>query len=846
MVSKSGVGKRRDSGGGRLLSKTAMASADAADLLSRFKRLAEHIHAKQLQYISNGASQCSGNLALQYVLTPDMVSFYNHMHDVIRSSSKKLPLDVCTETGGFMCTNVSALNSVDSNVFNLYNNYNIRVSTGGSGGVGNDNDSTLNQAVRLLDSIQLGDLVAVSGVQTEYLGALSELNDTFTDKLKEYQADVDKTSRDLMTTRRALAACTVANNASDELKQVLATVEQLRTDNARLSAELVEREIDVSAARTQLKANKDEMIDIQRTLDAVRQRLADVYESELSDLANEVRAVELGSRAYVSELKQLMRRNQASTTELIASEAARREAGERQLDTVADLEARLHESRARLEELTGVSRDLASCREELADTLRSREHLEGVQSRMAEGFESELRRARELIVEHEQRAARLEEELRQARKEAAAASRSEDEAATLRAEITRLTAEVLRYRKDAELTERRYGANDQLLRERVNELTETVRRLERDREHNESAKRKWTAQWEAANKDFTQKLKYTTDAFNAEREALRSDRASLAKENAGLNRSLDEARQQLADAKRLAAAANVGEMKRLRHEADDAKRKLAKCEEMYAAAKERRASVDRLLLDLDCITKPEPLYNEYSEILNVYDKNPVKGCANVALISDLIIYNDMMKWVVQRLPIYDRMIRMQKQMIDKLMAKLPDSVNVTEQMEDELVNEYRLTTDALTDKILERLDKLERREMKLQRDSEYVARINDLVKQLVAKETERRRGEALVNTEVPGGPNIVVRIRQRYDEVYREMSRLRMDNHYRQRFFRLAMALNSRSDVPKELKQQYDISVTDAVFLEKRIDALSERLRRYKGSSDDNDQIMPTSPSDLV
>lgn len=74
------------------------------NVLEKLKSLSEVINTKQVNYINNIKN--TGENSISYVITPEMVSYYNYMHEVLDSSLRNLPLDLCTDRGGFMCTNL--------------------------------------------------------------------------------------------------------------------------------------------------------------------------------------------------------------------------------------------------------------------------------------------------------------------------------------------------------------------------------------------------------------------------------------------------------------------------------------------------------------------------------------------------------------------------------------------------------------------------------------------------------------------------------------------------------------------------------------------------------------------
>lgn len=207
-------------------------------ILNKYSKLTELIIQKQRNYINGMKTK------LNYVVTPELVSFYNIMHNVINTSLRDIPLDVCSFNGGFMCLGISTLNnfSASEKDYKLMNNYNINIGVD-KGGIGKSAPSLVFQAIKILDEIKI-DIVdkSISNVRNEFIGNISVMNELFNNKLNEFQADIIEKDRQISMRKRDLVACQSLEVLLNENTSLLGQINELRQDKLKLEQKIVEIE----------------------------------------------------------------------------------------------------------------------------------------------------------------------------------------------------------------------------------------------------------------------------------------------------------------------------------------------------------------------------------------------------------------------------------------------------------------------------------------------------------------------------------------------------------------------------------------------------------------------------
>lgn len=274
--------------------------------IQTFKELASLIMDKQIIYLEKVFRSGGGpgnRASLSYVITPDIVSFYNYMHLVIGSALRDIPLDVCTQNGGYMCTNIKVIrsNETDSQKgATLANNYDISVNLG---------NSLLTSAIRVLDSIQIDGIDNSVNIRNEYVSNLSVVNDLFTTKLKEFQEDIANKNTELVTVTRDLNACQSMNGIFDDTKSLLSQINVLKSENSALGQRLNENQIYNQGMEEQLRSYIMNVENLNELLDNLRNSMSSSYDDELKRLSVFILNIADDSKIHNDRISSLMTEN---------------------------------------------------------------------------------------------------------------------------------------------------------------------------------------------------------------------------------------------------------------------------------------------------------------------------------------------------------------------------------------------------------------------------------------------------------------------------------------------------------------------------------------------------------
>lgn len=256
------------------------------NVLEKLKRLSEVINKKQVNYINNIKN--TGENSINYVITPEMVSYYNYMHEVLDSSLRNLPLDLCTDSGGFMCTNLKLLKKQDGqtdvnvnfidNII-LFNNYDITLTKE------KRNESVLlNSAISILDDINIKTVTTTNNIRDEFISNLAALNDMFSKRSKEFTAEMEVKNTELVKLNRDLNACRSVSGLFGDTNDLLTMIEKLKDENKLLQNKFNERQIISNSVNEEIVDSNDMVQNLTQDLQNYREKLNSLYNNEMKQM----------------------------------------------------------------------------------------------------------------------------------------------------------------------------------------------------------------------------------------------------------------------------------------------------------------------------------------------------------------------------------------------------------------------------------------------------------------------------------------------------------------------------------------------------------------------------------
>lgn len=266
------------------------------NVLEKLKSLSEVINKKQVNYINNIKN--TGENSINYVITPEMVSYYNYMHEVLDSSLRNLPLDLCTDRGGFMCTNLKLLKKQDSSSGNsggneqtdvnvnfvdniiLFNNYDITLTK-----EKRNENVLLNSAISILDDINIKTVTTSNNIRDEFVSNLAALNDMFSKRSTEFTAEIKVKNTELVKLNRDLNACRSVSDLFGDTNDLLTTIEKLKDENKILQNRLNDKQIVYNTVNEDLVDSNDMVENLTQDLKKYRDKLNSLYNNEMKQMS---------------------------------------------------------------------------------------------------------------------------------------------------------------------------------------------------------------------------------------------------------------------------------------------------------------------------------------------------------------------------------------------------------------------------------------------------------------------------------------------------------------------------------------------------------------------------------
>lgn len=265
------------------------------NVLEKLKSLSEVINKKQVHYINNIKN--TGENSINYVITPEMVSYYNYMHEVLDSSLRNLPLDLCTDRGGYMCTNLKLLKKQDSSSGNsgneqtdvnvnfidniiLFNNYDITLTK-----EKRNENVLLNSAISILDDINIKTVTTTNNIRDEFVSNLAALNDMFSKRSKEFTAEMEVKNTELVKLNRDLNACRSVSGLFGDTNDLLTMIEKYKDENKLLQNRSNEKQIIYNTVNEDLVDSNDMVQNLTQDLKNYRDKLNSLYNNEMKQMS---------------------------------------------------------------------------------------------------------------------------------------------------------------------------------------------------------------------------------------------------------------------------------------------------------------------------------------------------------------------------------------------------------------------------------------------------------------------------------------------------------------------------------------------------------------------------------
>lgn len=196
-----------------------------------------HIRNSQLKYLKDLKHR---KHEYGFIVTPDLILQYNHVHQLMRSFRTGMPADICVEDGGITCSNLSVLNA-EQVAGERIDSFPTRLP------VTDDSDYLASRIIDLLDrSVSAGDQDLTLSVRDEFAANIRTLNLLFEERYRLCQEQGERLKNELSTTKRRLAASRTAASEAAANSAAEKTIQQMREQIARYEAQLL-------VARTQFE-----------------------------------------------------------------------------------------------------------------------------------------------------------------------------------------------------------------------------------------------------------------------------------------------------------------------------------------------------------------------------------------------------------------------------------------------------------------------------------------------------------------------------------------------------------------------------------------------------------------
>lgn len=299
---------------------------DYTNASNGLNKLANLVLNKQHNYISNILKK--GNTTnLHYVITPDLVNHYNHIHETIRSELKSIPGDLCTLNGGYMCTNIKLLNvgeeeggdggnGTEGQQFNtLKNNYDLKINR--KDALENDGtNETLKVAIDVLDSINIARAQSTVDVKSEFADNLFTIGNIFKSKIDEFKKSLVTLNGQLLSTKQELSVCNNKRTQVDDANSILSKTNEYKRMSDFYRSKYDECQLYIKTIMDASRKDAESISSMSVALNTIREQLYTSYDARLKHLYDMV--TELIQKANKNNEELLVRlRNQSEAFKLI-------------------------------------------------------------------------------------------------------------------------------------------------------------------------------------------------------------------------------------------------------------------------------------------------------------------------------------------------------------------------------------------------------------------------------------------------------------------------------------------------------------------------------------------------
>lgn len=295
------------------------------NVISTIGQLSEYILRKQNVYINAIVNNIDVKYkSLSYVITPDMLTYHNYMHAVIKSTLKDIPLDLCTDNGGYMCTNIKNIMSpigpdetsggeiIDrSSYTTLANSFDINVPKQGI--LESGENEVLKSAINILDGIQVNTVHDSVDVRDEFIDNLSTIGGIFNGKLKEFQSQLIALNNELIMTRKDLRECKSNSDSAGETGALLAQINRLKGVNQLLEHKYNESELYRKTLLEATRKDIEALNGLTSTLNDIRDKLYNTYDERLKSLNNVLARFVDDANRQNGELMERLRQHSSET-----------------------------------------------------------------------------------------------------------------------------------------------------------------------------------------------------------------------------------------------------------------------------------------------------------------------------------------------------------------------------------------------------------------------------------------------------------------------------------------------------------------------------------------------------
>lgn len=202
---------------------------------------------------------------MAFIVTPLMVNHYNHMHHVYRSSMYGKVPDLCDQTGGISCTDLSALReelakqTTDVNR-SLTSTFRAATLPNLEFNFKAVRDNVIETAIRMLDSIEIKQPDLTHSIRDDYIQNVRAIQETLTnalEKSKERSAELKSRLGDTLR-KLSVAEKTIANSPPGEGDMLRKELFKLKERFIEKQQQVLTQQVEIDAIALKLKETESE------------------------------------------------------------------------------------------------------------------------------------------------------------------------------------------------------------------------------------------------------------------------------------------------------------------------------------------------------------------------------------------------------------------------------------------------------------------------------------------------------------------------------------------------------------------------------------------------------------